>query len=71
MTIHRMKGGLRHRNAKLNGRKAECEERYVWAIICVCSITVLTGYGRYVPSHICPRRYVLNLLLRFYVIFAL
>ena len=29
-----------------------------------------TGYGRYVPSHICPRRYVLNLLLRFYVIFA-
>ena len=21
------------------------------------------GYGRYVPSHICPRRHVLNLLL--------
>ena len=27
------------------------------------------AYGRYVPSHICPRRYVLNLLLSFYVIF--
>ena len=25
----------------------------------------------YVPSHICPRRYVLNLLLSFYVIFSL
>ena len=35
-----------------------------WSMDMACP----AGYGRYVPSHICPRRYVLNLLLRFYVI---
>jgi len=39
MTIPQLKGELRSRNAKLNGRKADLVERYVWAIIYVCDIT--------------------------------
>ena len=35
MTIPQLKGELGSRNAKLNGRKADLVERYVWAIIYV------------------------------------
>jgi hypothetical protein len=40
MTIPELKGELRRRNAKLNGRKADLVERYVWAIICVFVISL-------------------------------
>ena len=35
MTIPELKGELRCRDTRLNGRKADLVERYVWAIICV------------------------------------
>ena len=35
MTIPELKGELRRRKAKLDGRKADLVEKYVWAIICV------------------------------------
>ena len=39
MTIPQLKGKLRSRNAKLNGRKADLVEMYVCTIIYVCDIT--------------------------------